>query len=176
MTFAPLRPSAPLTGFRFAVSFGEASLPAAALAPGGVIPLQIGCSRVSGLGAKLDTFTYQEGGRNDTTLKFANRTDFTNITFSRGVALDMSLFRWFDDVRKGSFGTRRAALIAHLDDRGVPALVWYVHRAIPVTYTGPEWDSTHNAVAIESLEIAHEGLELVPGQSFAIDIAIELGG
>lgn len=176
MSFAPLRPSNPLSGFRFAVSFGEASLPAALLAPGGVLGIQIGFSEVSGLGATLEAHPYQEGGRNDTTLKFPTRTDFGNITFRRGVALDMTLFRWFDKVRSGSFGDRRSVLIAHLDDLGLPALVWYAHRAFPVSYTGPTWDSSQNTIAVESLELAHEGLELAPGMSFVVDVALTLGG
>jgi len=175
MSFEPLRPSNPLSGFRFAVSFGEASLPAAALAPGGVIPLQIGFSEVNGLGATLEAHPYPEGGRNDTTLKFPTKTNFGNITFRRGVALDLSLFLWFDKVRSGSFGARRSVLIAHLDDMGLPALIWYVHRAFPVAYNGPTWSSTQNAVAIESLELAHEGLTAVPGGAFVVDVALSLG-
>jgi phage tail-like protein len=175
MNFAPLRPSDPLSAFRFAVSFGEASLPAAALAPGGVIPLQIGCQEVSGLGGTLEALPYQEGGRNDTTLKFPTRTNFGNITFRRGVALDLSLFLWFDKVRSGSFGTRRSVLIAHLDEQGLTSLVWYVHRAFPVAFNGPTWNASQNAVAIESLELAHEGLMVVPGVSFAIEIAASVG-
>lgn len=176
MTFSPLRPSNPLPGFRFAVSFGEASLPAAALAPGGVMPLQVGFSEVSGLGGTIEVHSYQEGGRNDRTLKFPTRADFGNITFRRGVALDPTLWLWFDKVRSGSFGARRAALIAQLDERGAPALVWYVHRAFPASFTGPAWSSTQNAVAVEALELAHEGLTLVPGPAFALDIAMSLGG
>ena len=175
MNFAPLRPSDPLSGFRFAVSFGEASLSAAALAPGGVIPLQIGFSEVSGLGGTIEAHPYQEGGRNDTTLKFPTRTNFNNITFRRGVALDMSLFLWFDKIRSGSFSGRRSVLIAHLNPQGLTSLVWYVHRAFPVTFSGPTWNSSQNSVAIESLELAHEGLTLVPGTSFIVDTALALG-
>lgn len=176
MSFRPLRPSSPLSGFRFAVSLGEPSLTAAALAPGGVISLQIGFSEVSGLAGSLEAHPYQEGGRNDTTLKFPTRTDFGNLTLRRGVALDPSPFRWFDQVRSGSFGARRSVLIAHLDDGGLPALVWYLHRAFPVAYTGPTWDANQNAVAVESLELAHEGLTLVPGPSFVVEISRSLGG
>jgi phage tail-like protein len=176
VSFPPLRPSNPLSGFRFAVSFGDASLGAAALAPGGVLPAQIGFSEVSGLGATLEAFPYAEGGRNDTTLKFPTRTDFGNITFRRGVALDLSLALWFYRVSSGSFGMRRSALIAHLDDRGDTALVWYIHRAFPVAYTGPTWDAGQNTVAVESLELAHEGLTVVPGASFAVNLALTVTG
>jgi phage tail-like protein len=73
------------------------------------------------------------------------------------------LFRWYDRVRRGSFGARRSILVAHLGEDGEPALLWFVSRALPAKYVGPAWNASQNNVAVESLEIAHEGLELLPG-------------
>jgi hypothetical protein len=42
-----------------------------------------------------------------------------------------------------------------------------VLRALPAKFTGPGWNSGQSAVAVESLEVAHEGLVLVPGSEFA---------
>lgn len=170
MTFPALSPSDPLRAFRFAVTLAEASLPAAALAPGGIIPLQIGFSEVSGLGGSIEIHPYQEGGRNHTTLKFPTRADFGNITFKRGVAFVPAVFDWFQSVRRGNFGARRSIMIAHLDEAGVPAQVWSVRRAIPTSYTGPNWDATQSTVAVESLEVVHEGIELVSAGAFALEL------
>jgi hypothetical protein len=41
--------------------------------------------------------------------------------------------------------------------------VWFFRRGLPVKYTGPAFNATQNTVAIETIEIAHEGLHLVPG-------------
>lgn len=166
MTFPALTPSDPLPGFRFAVSFGQATLPAGALASGGVDEVQAGFQEITGLESSIEIFDYKEGGRNDFTHKLATRTNFGNITFKRGVALTPDLWNWYDVVRRGSFGARRTILIAQLDEAGEAALVWYVNRALPAKYVGPSWNAGQSSVAIETLEIAHEGLALLPGTDF----------
>jgi phage tail-like protein len=157
-----LSPSNPLTGFRFFVAFSDAAGPAGALALGGVVPSIAGFSEISGLDSSLEIFDYKEGGRNDYVHKFATRASFGNITFKRGVAITPDLWQWYDTVRQGSFGARRGVMIAHLAADGTPALVWFVTRALPLKYVGPSWNAGQSSVAVESLEIAHEGLELVP--------------
>jgi phage tail-like protein len=157
-----LVPSNPLPGFRFVVSFSDAAGPAGALASGGVTPTIGGFAEISGLDSSIEMFDYREGGRNDFVHKFATRASFGNLTFRRGVALKPDLWLWFDKVRQGSFGARRGISIAHLNPDGTPALVWHVTRALPTRYSGPSWNAGQSSVAIEAIEIAHEGLELVP--------------
>lgn len=171
MSFAPRTPSSPLPGYRFAVTFTLSPSAGAIVAGSGVVPVQAGFSEVSGLGASVEMHTYNEGGRNDRVLKFATRADYGNITFRRGITLGRELFDWYDQVRRGSFGARRSILIAHLDERGEIQLVWYVFRALPTSYVGPTWDAGQNALAIESLEIVHEGIELVPASDFLVESA-----
>jgi phage tail-like protein len=36
---------------------------------------------------------------------------------------------------------------------------WYIHQAFPTKWSGPELNATQNSVAVESLELAHQGLE-----------------
>ena len=163
-----LTPSNPLTGFRFAVSFSDASSPGglltlgSLLTIGGVLPSVGGFSEVSGLDSSIEMFDYKEGGRNDFVHKFATRASYGNLNFKRGVALTPDLWQWFDKVRQGSFGARRGVTITHLQADGTPALVWNVTRALPLKYTGPSWNAGQSSVAIESIEMAHEGLELIP--------------
>ncbi|MEM9189372.1 MAG: phage tail protein [Myxococcota bacterium] len=172
MSFGASQPSNPLSGFRFTVTLGpSASIGAASLGTG-IVPFQAGFSEVSGLGATIDIHTYEEGGRNDRTLKFASRADYGNITLRRGVALGRELFDWYDAVRRGSFGARRTLNIAHLDERGDAQLIWTIFRALPAGYVGPTWDASQNSVAIEALEIAHEGIELIPGSELALESAV----
>jgi len=166
MTFPALTPSNPLPGFNFAVTLGETEQVAGAMAAGGVQRVSAGFQEVSGLEGSIEIHDYKEGGRNDYTHKFATTTNFGNITFKRGVALTPDLWAWFDQVRRGSFGARRSILIAHLDHAGDPAIVWYVSRALPTKYSGPSWNAAQSSVAVESIEVAHEGLVLVPGSEF----------
>jgi phage tail-like protein len=165
---AGLTPSNPLTGFRFTLSFADASNPGGLVTLGrllgvsGVTPTIGGFSEVSGLDSSIEMFDYKEGGRNDFVHKFATRASFANVTLKRGVALTPDLWQWFDKVRQGSYGARRSVSITHLNADGTPALVWNVTRALPLKYTGPSLNAGQSNVAIEALEIAHEGLELVP--------------
>lgn len=170
MSFEALRPPVPLAGFRFAVTF--AFTPSAgAFASGAFVPFQAGFSEVSGLAGSIETHTYQEGGRNDRVLKFPTRADYGNVTFRRGMSFGREIFDWYDQVRRGSFGARRSILVAQLDGRGNPALVWYLFRAFPIAYTAPSLDAGQSALSIESLEVAHEGIELIPGDGRAIEQA-----
>jgi phage tail-like protein len=59
-------------------------------------------------------------------------------------------------------GKRRDGIIALLDDRRGPNNIWYFQRGLPVKYTGPSLNATQNNVAIESIEIAHEGIYQLP--------------
>jgi phage tail-like protein len=165
-----LSPSDPLTGFRFSVSFSDQSSSGGGLLTaigsllslGGVTPSVGGFSEISGLDSSIEMFDYKEGGRNDYVHKFATRASFGNLNFKRGVALTPDLWQWYDKVRHGSYGARRGVTITHLNPDGSPALVWNVTRALPLKYTGPAWNAGQSSVAIESIEMAHEGLELVP--------------
>jgi phage tail-like protein len=166
MTFPALGISNPLPGFNFAVRFGEPAQPAGAIARGGITQIIAGFQDVSGLESSIEIHSYNEGGLNDFTRKFATNTNFGNITFKRGVALTPDLWNWYHQVRRGSFGARRSVVIAHLDYAGRAAFIWYVTGALPAKFTGPSWNSAQSSVAVESLEIAHEGLELLPGSAF----------
>jgi phage tail-like protein len=166
VTFAAAKPSNPLPGFRFAVSFSESLAPAGVIAGAGVSHAVAGFSEVSGLDATIEMHDYKEGGRNGFVHKFATRASFANITLRRGVALGTELWDWHERVRRGSFGARRSLLIAHLGEDGEPALVWFVSRALPTKYAGPSFQASQSSVALESIEIAHEGLELLPGSTF----------
>ncbi len=166
MIFPSLAPSNPLPGFNFSVGFADTEQVAAAIAAGGVTQTVGGFQEVTGLESTLEIREYKEGGRNDHAFKFATSVTFGNITFKRGVATVPDLWLWYNSVRRGSFGARRSVLIAHLDSEGQAALLWYVRRALPAKYSGPSWNAGQSSVAIESLEIAHEGLDLIPAQAF----------
>ena len=57
---------------------------------------------------------------------------------------------------------RRDGAILLLTPGGTPAMAWTFKAGIAAKWTGPELSGTGNAVAIESLEIAHHGITVVP--------------
>jgi len=118
-------------------------------------------SEVSGLDVSIDVIDYREGnsrGPFDQKLPGLNRV--SNVTLKRGLTADLSLWTWISNVLSGNI-QRRAVQITLLDQADNPVLVWRIHNAWPCKWTGPILNANSSEVAIETLEIAHEGLELV---------------
>lgn len=122
-----------------------------------------GFSECSGLDATIEIMDYREGGVNDYVHKFATRTSYSNLTLKHGVIyLYDDLWTWHNSWVRG-IGTRKDGLIVLLDESRSPAKVWKFRRGIPTKWVGPSLNATQSSVAIESLEIAHEGLALEVG-------------
>ena len=120
-----------------------------------------GFSECSGLEMSLKVEEYREGGRNSAVLKFPTRVEWTNITLKKGVGAGTALWDWHYGFVEGR-GKRRDGIIALLTDLHVPNNIWYFRRGLPVKYSGPSLNATQSSVAIESIEIAHEGITQVP--------------
>jgi len=119
-----------------------------------------GFSECSGLDATVEIFEYKEGGANDYVHKFPTRASFGNITLKHGIIPTSSdLWTWHNNYVLGS-GTRRDGLIVLMNESRTPIIVWKFRRGIPTKWVGPALNATQSAVAIESLEISHEGLFL----------------
>jgi phage tail-like protein len=150
----------PLSVFNFYLTLIDASSSDGTLIAAALNYQVAGFSECSGLEATLEVLEYKEGGVNDYTHKFPTRASFTNITLKHGVIYeDDDLWDWHNGFVLGS-GTRRDGLIYLMDESRSPAKLWRFTRGIPTKWLGPSLNATQNAVAIESLEIAHEGLFL----------------
>jgi phage tail-like protein len=83
-----------------------------------------------------------------------------NITMKKAVFVkDNALFDWFAEIKMNTI-TRKALTISLLDEGGAPTMVWKVTNAFPTKITGTDLKSEGNEVAIETIEIAHEGLTI----------------
>ena len=120
-----------------------------------------GFSECSGLEMSLQVEEYKEGGRNGETLKFPTRVTWSNITLKKGIGAGTALWDWHYGFAEGK-GKRRDGVIALLNDLHLPNNIWYFHRGLPVKYTAPPMNASQNNVAIEAIEIAHEGIYQVP--------------
>ncbi len=120
-----------------------------------------GFSECAGLEMSLKVEEYREGGRNGTVLKFPTRVEWSNITLKKGVGAGMALWDWHYGFVEGK-GKRRDGIIALLNDLHLPNNIWYFQRGLPIKYTGPTMNAAQSNVAIESIEIAHEGIWQVP--------------
>lgn len=120
-----------------------------------------GFSECSGLEMSLKVEEHTEGGNNGAVLKFPGRMTWGNLTFKRGAGSSAALWDWAYGYAVGT-GKRRDGLVVLLNETHVPNNVWYFRRGLPLKWSGPSLNATQNNVAIESIEIAHEGLYQVP--------------
>ncbi len=124
-----------------------------------------GFSECTGIEMSLDVEEYREGGRNGTVLKFPTRVKWSNITLRRGVGAGTGLWDWHYGFVEGK-GKRRDGLIVLMTDLRLPNNIWYFRRGLPVKYTGPALNAGQSQVAIEAIEIAHEGIYQLPYVGF----------
>ena len=136
-----------------------------------------GFSECSGLEMSMKVEEYNEGGNNGAVLKFPGRVSFGNLTLKKGQGSSSALWDWHYSFVVGR-GKRRDGLIVLLNELHVPNNIWYFRRGLPLKYTGPAMNATQNSVAIESIEISHEGLWQMPfvGAASAIGSLVAGGG
>jgi len=120
-----------------------------------------GFVQVSGLESSIEVIEYREG--TDPALthrKLPGKVTYANVVLKAGVAKDRALYDWHKEWVTGGAGAKRKAVrIVLLDRSGTRVLAWRLHAAWPVKYTGPTLNATANEVAIETIELAHEGMD-----------------
>ena len=111
---------------------------------------------VSGLRIETDVIDYQEGGTG-TIHKLAGVTRYANIRLTRAFTGDRSLYDWFATTQKPN-PIKVDGRIIMFDRHGVRIAAWKFVNGFPAKWEGPDLDASANEVAIETIEIAHEGL------------------
>lgn len=116
-------------------------------------------SEVTGLAAEIEVIEYRSGSEDARVRKLPGLKKFPNLTLKRGVTGDTTFWDW---LRAGLNGQvqRVDGVVTLLDETRSPVMRWRFHRGWPCRYEGPSLRAGANDVAIETLEIAHEGLEL----------------
>ncbi|WP_420013421.1 phage tail protein [Tateyamaria sp.] len=147
----------PALGHNFTITFSKSGSVGALITLSVGTPPEGGFAECSGLEVGIPAESYAEGGNNGTTLKFVGRPNWTNIKLRRGVVTSADLWRWHQDFIEGK-GKRRDGVISLLDDQGETVRVWRFVRGLPVRWTGPTMHASQSQVAVEEIEIAHEGL------------------
>lgn len=122
---------------------------------------RVGFSEVSGLTQENQVIEYRDGSFPEySSIKMPGLRKFNNITLKRGIVKsDNELFKWLSTIKLNKV-ERRDLVISLLNEEHQPVMVWKVQNAFPVKVEGPALKATGNEVAIESIEIAHEGLEV----------------
>jgi phage tail-like protein len=118
-----------------------------------------GFSEVSGLDSETDIIEYRTGDDKDlTATKLPGRTKYSNITLKRGFTDDASLWEWRKKVTDGKIERKNGSIIL-LNEAREEKIRWNFREGWPSKWIGPDLKADGNEVAIETLEIAHEGVE-----------------
>ena len=136
----------PYASFNFVVTIGGLSV--------------AGFSEVSGLDLTTDPIEYRNGDEDNTVRKLPGLKKFSNITLKRGYTQSKDLWNWRKQVMDGKIkNARKNGSIILMDDEGNDAAQWDFVAAWPTKWTGPTYNATANEVAIDTLELTHEGLD-----------------
>jgi phage tail-like protein len=116
---------------------------------------QAGFQEVSGLDASTDAVDYREGADPNHVRKLTGLNKYSAITLKRGVTDSDELWRWRKAAIDGRTERKNGSIIL-LDESGVEKIRWNFTNAWPSKWTGPSFNATSTAVAVETLEITHE--------------------
>lgn len=131
-----------------------------------------------GLGVQIKKNVFHEGGVNDQQRIYLGQTDFTDITLKRGLTDHPGFWNWLNKIfneeklpdqqkkdstnnqKKDQLSERKNVNILLFDRSGETMMSWTLIGAIPVGWKTPAFQADGNAVAIEELTIAYEGLKI----------------
>lgn len=119
-------------------------------------------SEVTGLNIEVQPIEYRQGLSPDySPIKMPGLQKFGNITLKRGVfKANNEFFDWINSIKMNTV-ERQDILISLLDETHAPVMQWEVREAWPSKITAPDMKASGNEVAIEALEIVHEGLRIL---------------
>ena len=117
-------------------------------------------SEVSGLTAEGDAIEYREGtDMRNTVRKLAGLRKYTNIQLKRGYTQNDLLWNWYADIAAGTIERRPVAIVL-MDEAHQDVLRWNVEEAWINKIEGPALKASGNEVAVEMVELCHEGITL----------------
>jgi phage tail-like protein len=116
---------------------------------------------VTGLNAETQLIEYRAGNSKVfSTVKMPGIKKYSNITLKKGIFKDdKAMWTLYDAVKNNTF-ERKTLVISLLDEEQKVAMSWNVLNAFPVKMTVSDMKSDANEGAIESIELAHEGLDI----------------
>ena len=115
----------------------------------------------SGLSVQIQKNVFYEGGVNDQQRIYLGHTEFADITLKRGLTDDPGFWNWMNTVFNEKDKTSRHNVnILIFNQAGETMLSWTLIGAIPIAWNTPALQADGNAVVIEELTLAYEGLQV----------------
>ena len=115
--------------------------------------------------ASIEVIEYREGtDKMENIHKLPGLVRYGNLVLKRGLANSMVLWDWFSSFATGT-GTPQSVKVTLLDSGRVPVIIWEFSNAWPVKYESLPLGAKTNALAIETLELAVEGMKMMSAGS-----------
>jgi phage tail-like protein len=143
--------SYPMTSLHFEVKWGDSQNTSS-------------FSEVSGLTMEAEAIEYRGGADVALTVrKLPGLKKFGNVTLKRGIVpkeAGNGLFDWYNTIQAGAV-QRRSVTVSLLNEEHKPVMTWTIRDAWPVKIEGPGLNATGNEIAVETVELAHEGVDVL---------------
>ena len=116
---------------------------------------------VSGLDVEAQPIEYRAGdSKTHATVKMPGLKKYGNVTMKKGVFKgDNKFWDWFNQIKMNTI-KRVPVTISLLDEEGKPTMVWTLANAWPSKISGTDLKAEGNEVAVETIEVVHEGLTI----------------
>ena len=114
----------------------------------------------SGLSVQIKKDVYYEGGVNDQQRICLGHAEFADVTLKRGITDDPTFWKWISELFEQKKTSRRNVNILVFNQAGETMRSWTLIGAIPIAWKSPTLQADGNAVAIEELTLAFEGLKV----------------
>lgn len=116
-------------------------------------------AEVSGLQIETEVTEYREGGNNGFVHRLPGATRVGNITLKQGLVASSKLYNWYVQITLGKIDRRNMSIVVYTSG-GEETTRWDFINAYPIRWVGPTLSSDSSNAMVETLELAHEGLEL----------------
>lgn len=138
----------PLPKFKFSVDWGD-------------VRKNIAFQEVSGMDTETQIIEYRGSNSKEySTVKMPGIVKYGNVTMKRGIfTADNHFWTWYDQIQMNTI-KRQTVTIKLLDEKDNVAVTWTLKNAWPTKITATDLKSDANEVAIDTIEIAHEGLTI----------------
>ena len=120
---------------------------------------QAGFQECSGLDSTTEPVEYREGGENTTVRKLPGKTTFSDLSLKWGLTDSTELWEWRKQVTQGKVARKNGSIVIYDLANSEEVARWNFVNGWPTKWEGPSFDAKANDIAVETLTIAHEGIE-----------------
>jgi phage tail-like protein len=116
-------------------------------------------TELSGLAIEMAIEDVEEGGNNEYVHRLPGRCKVGTLTLKRGITASNEFFKWSANVARGRIAKKHVSVVMY-DPDGSVAMRWDFENAYPIKWSGPQFKADDTAIAVESVELAHEGMKV----------------